>query len=196
MQTCNVPNAILGCLHFISICAIPYFSFCVDTTRHDNKRFVLIWLHRWYSRFDFCLMIIEWYRVLCRLLLYQKCNECIYCIQMGMVTRCPRSIQHVVECFYSSYLLGLLAKIKCSISSSQPDLWDWKYILPSKIRMIYEARISLIWFGLVVYCQSCRDACIVAISLYGYQVISVLQYIRALPVVKTTHYNFKNIPLF
>ena len=28
--------------------------------------------------------------------------------------------------FFFSYLLGLLAKIKCSISSSQPDLWDCK----------------------------------------------------------------------
>ena len=30
--------------------------------------------------------------------------------------------------FVFSYLLGLLAKIKCSISSSQPDLWDCKQL--------------------------------------------------------------------
>ena len=31
-------------------------------------------------------------------------------------------------CVFPSYLLGLLAKIKCSISSSQPDLWDLGYL--------------------------------------------------------------------
>ena len=164
---------LLPCLHILA----PLFAFHICVV--DNKRIVLIWL---YIVISICLFDIT--RRACRLLLYRQCNGSMYCIQMSMIVTCPRSIQHMVECLYSSYLLGLLAKIKCSISSSQPDLWDWKYILPSKIRMIYESGVSLIWFGLVVYCQSCRDACIVAISLYGYQVISVLQYIRALPVVK------------
>ena len=65
-------------------------------------------------------------------------------------------------CCVSSYLLGLLAKIKCSISSSQPDLWDLEYISSIIwLGTIYEA----IWSQLVVddpfcgspLCPACRQ---------------------------------------
>ena len=46
-----------------------------------------------------------------------------------------RNVYMYEDC--SSYLLGLLAKIKCSISSSQPDLWDWFHSVPSLISGIF-----------------------------------------------------------
>ena len=45
----------------------------------------------------------------------------VYCFIFWLVS----NLMGVFSCF--SYLLGLLAKIKCSISSSQPDLWDLGY---------------------------------------------------------------------
>ena len=46
--------------------------------------------------------------------------------------------------FCFSYLLGLLAKIKCSISSSQPDLWDSKQpAYYRRFRKIYETILPI-----------------------------------------------------
>ena len=64
--------------------------------------------------------------------------ECAYAVHFKFMSV---KTSWVVGWFYfpiiscSLYLLGLLAKIKCSISSSQPDLWDLEYIS------------SIIWLG-------------------------------------------------
>ena len=47
-----------------------------------------------------------------------------------LVTQKPWNL--LLYLLVSSYLLGLLAKIKCSISSSQPDLWDLGYLSQTK----------------------------------------------------------------
>ena len=57
----------------------------------------------------------------------------------------------------SSYLLGLLAKIKCSISSSQPDLWDREYFSRRMIRKISET-ILVDWSYLSLCLQRANRA--------------------------------------
>ena len=64
----------------------------------------------------------EWFHIA----LYTfECNQCNY--EKRSTFKCINWLLFVIRCIRSSYLLGLLAKIKCSISSSQPDLWDLGY---------------------------------------------------------------------
>ena len=76
---------------------------------------------------------------------------------------------------FSSYLLGLLAKIKCSISSSQPDLWDLEYFSSRMIRKISET--GLVVRGYLLFCFIAIGnvfACVHASNTIN--VTSVLQY--------------------
>ena len=70
--------------------------------------------------------------------------------------------------FDFSYLLGLLAKIKCSISSSQPDLWDCK-------QHAYDWRLGNF---MKPYCHYFSVAC----NRFDGNVTSVLQYVWELQV--------------
>ena len=57
---------------------------------------------------------------------------------------CTTSCLFSSSFFFPSYLLGLLAKIKCSICSSQPDIWDCSQReLLKFIRNIYVATPSV-----------------------------------------------------
>ena len=74
--------------------------------------------------------------------------------------------------FIFSYLLGLLAKIKCSISSSQPDLWDCK-------QLAYNWRLGNF---MKPYCHEDQFCLQLLILLLGQNVTSVLQYLWVLRV--------------
>ena len=75
---------------------------------------------------------------------------------------------------FFSYLLGLLAKIKCSISSSQPDLWDCK-------QLAYNWRLGNF---MKPYCHKFHYfiACNDWFFIIGKNVTSVLQYLWELQV--------------
>ena len=69
------------------------------------------------------------------------------------------SLIFLLDLSFSSYLLGLLAKIKCSISSSQPDLWDLEYI--SSIiwlgTFMKPSDLILLWSPRSPLCSACRQ---------------------------------------
>ena len=114
-----------------------------------NKLCFTFWETIWWSSF-YCVIVVQtehagnlsatcrssW----CWIHIERRCWPCLRCANRLQTNRHHSfgSSFLLYVLFFSSYLLGLLAKIKCSISSSQPDLWDLEYIS------------SIIWLGTFV----------------------------------------------